>query len=244
MLFLVGRVAFGPYIDHYQSFFFGARGIDDQTPLWQYLVIHGVPLFFVGVFLARELYRSRTTYDIRLIGVLVALQLAFAGVLWQRPIVLMLQFGVSAGAVIVALRPQVNAAHTPARRHGRTCAVAGGIFPEFFAIDGDVGRMNTIFKFYLQAWNLLALAAAASLPYLWQHVRLRLDCLAGGSPARRTRPYLSGLRNSRSRRTAAGAGSRDAGRHRVHGSGRNHRSGPGDSRSNGTWKQSAGCKTT
>ncbi len=179
VLFLVGRVAFGPYIDHYQSFFFGARGIDDQTPLWQYLVIHGVPLFFVGVFLARELYRSRATYDIRLIGVLVVLQLAFAGVLWQRPILLMLQFGVLL-ALLVALRPQAT---RPTRLLGGMVALALllGVFPEFFAIDGDVGRMNTIFKFYLQAWNLLALAAAASLPYLWQHVRLRWTALPVGA---------------------------------------------------------------
>ena len=178
VLFLVGRVAFGPYIDHYQSFFFGASGIDDQTPLWQYLVIHGVPLFFVGVFLARELFRSRTDYDFRVIGVLVVLQLAFASALWQRPIVLMLQFGVLL-ALIVALRPQAT---RPTRLLAGMVGLAGllGIFPEFLAIDGDVGRMNTIFKFYLQAWCLLALVAAASLPYLWQQVRLRWTALPVG----------------------------------------------------------------
>ena len=179
VLFLVGRVAFGPYIDHYQSFFFGARGIEDQTPLWQYLVIHGVPLFFVGVLLARELLRSRTAYDIRLIGVLAVLQLVLASVLWQRPIVLMLQFGVLL-ALMVALRPQAT---KPTRLLAGMAALAMllGIFPEFFAIDGDVGRMNTIFKFYLQAWCLMALVAAASLPYLWQQARLRWTALPVGA---------------------------------------------------------------
>ena len=179
VLFLVGRVAFGPYIDHYQSFFFGARGIDDQTPLWQYLVIHGVPLFFIAVFLVRELLQARRAFDIRLIGVLAVLQLALASVLWQRPILLLLQIGVLL-ALLVALRPR---AKQPARLLAGMVALAMllGIFPEFFAIDGDVGRMNTIFKFYLQAWNLLALAAAASLPFLWQQVRLRRTVLPVGT---------------------------------------------------------------
>ena len=179
VLYLVGRVAFGPYIDHYQTFFFGARGSEDQTPLWQYLVIHGVPLFFIAVFLVRELFRSRKEYDIRLIGVLIVLQLVLASVLWQRPIVLLLQVGIGL-ALLVALRPQ---APQPTRLLAGMVVLAMllGIFPEFFAIDGDVGRMNTVFKFYLQAWNLLALAAAASLPFLWQQVRLRRTALPVGA---------------------------------------------------------------
>ena len=178
-LYLVGRIAFGPYIDHYQSFFFGARGIDDQTPLWQYLVIHGVPLLFISAFLARELFQRRTAFDIRLVGILVVLQLVLASILWQRPIVLMLQIGIAL-ALLVALRPQ---APQPTRLLAGMVALAMllGIFPEFFAIDGDVGRMNTIFKFYLQAWNLLALVAAAFLPYLWQQVRLRRTVLPLGT---------------------------------------------------------------
>ena len=177
-LYLVGRVAFGPYIQHYQSFFLGANGIDMQTPLWQYLVIHGVPLFFVAVFLLRELWRWRADRNILLAGAALVLQIALAGVLWQRPIVLLLQAMVLL-AVLAALRPQ---AQRSTRLLAGMAALAGalGIFPEFFAIDGDVWRMNTIFKFYLQAWNLLALVAACTLPLLWQELRLRRFVLPVG----------------------------------------------------------------
>ena len=169
-LFLIGRIAFAPYLDHYQSFFLGVHSIDFQTPLWQYLVIHGVLLFFVALFLLRELFRRRAAFDIRLVGILIVLQIAIASVLWQRPIVLLLQISLVL-ALLVALCPQVK---RPARLLAGMVALSAllGIFPEFLAIDGDVGRMNTVFKFYLQSWNLLALVAAATLPFLWQQIHL------------------------------------------------------------------------
>jgi len=37
---------------------------------------------------------------------------------------------------------------------------------ELIVIEGDVGRMNTVFKFYLQAWTMLSLGAAAGLIWI------------------------------------------------------------------------------
>ena len=42
---------------------------------------------------------------------------------------------------------------------------------EVIVVEGDIGRMNTVFKFYLQAWLLWAVAAAAGLAWLVPRVR-------------------------------------------------------------------------
>ncbi len=42
---------------------------------------------------------------------------------------------------------------------------------EVVVVRGDIGRMNTVFKFYLHAWVLFALSAAAALGWLLEPVR-------------------------------------------------------------------------
>ena len=41
---------------------------------------------------------------------------------------------------------------------------------ELVVVQGDIGRMNTVFKFYLHVWALFALSAAAALGWLFEPV--------------------------------------------------------------------------
>ncbi len=45
-------------------------------------------------------------------------------------------------------------------------ALALTLAVELVAVKGDINRMNTVFKFYYQAWSLLSLSAAAALGWL------------------------------------------------------------------------------
>jgi uncharacterized membrane protein len=52
---------------------------------------------------------------------------------------------------------------------GLTLAALGSLaLPEVVAVKGDVGRMNTVFKFYLQAWILLMLLAGPCAVLMWR----------------------------------------------------------------------------
>lgn len=45
-----------------------------------------------------------------------------------------------------------------------------GIFVEFFTLSGDIGRMNTVFKFYLQVWVMWSVVAASAGTWMCSRV--------------------------------------------------------------------------
>ncbi|HET9493127.1 MAG TPA: DUF2298 domain-containing protein [Chloroflexia bacterium] len=48
--------------------------------------------------------------------------------------------------------------------------LALSLFVEFVVLKGDISRMNTVFKFYLQVWVLFGLAGAAAASLVWERI--------------------------------------------------------------------------
>ncbi|MBI4298182.1 MAG: hypothetical protein HY666_00260, partial [Chloroflexi bacterium] len=173
-----GFLLFYPFHQNYQAFYSGIEPTVAKTALWQFLAIHG---FFVFVILSLLVYEIRfSLFSVasglrnplrplwrRLISLLLPLlvvaplitllvlkgysTLAFAAVI----------LGVTFGFALKRLMqwrsdsPSVNFA---AILLGVALALSIGI--EIFRVEGDIDRMNTVFKFYLQIWVMLAVVAA------------------------------------------------------------------------------------
>ncbi len=168
-----------------------------RTELGPYLVVHGIFLFIIACYLVRELrfspagrlgrllvrHRSRLFTAVRRAalapatpgrrlgltyltdGLLVfGFQLAVLTVLrmWL-PLLLVVMLGLAALALFSPSAPA----------HKRLTYVLIGLglglnlATEFVVLQGDVGRMNTVFKLDLQVWVLWALAAALALYDMW-----------------------------------------------------------------------------
>ena len=174
-----------------------------RTPLWAYLLIHGFFLFVLSSYLIHEflnghghnaLVRSlrlnikhlrRRARLQRLFKILVSPDPAFRWavntgkwmfvlailILLIRPVIgLPLALTLCTTLLLFSDRPNPS-------RQFVLCMIGLGlvftIMVEIIVLKGDIGRMNTVFKFYLQVWILWAVAASAVLPLLAGRMKLQ-----------------------------------------------------------------------
>ncbi len=76
----------------------------------------------------------------------------------------------AAWAGVLLLRPKLPAAKRIVLFMVGTCLVIT-LFVEVYVLRGDIGRQNTVFKLYLQAWTMYAICAGASLAWLYASFR-------------------------------------------------------------------------
>ncbi len=155
---LAARLLFLPFHEHFGKAY-GAfelwRG--SRTVVGEYLQVHGGLLAIalpalLGGFAGSRLRRG--AWVILAVAAVLGAALAVGG--YTLPGLL---FVVVAGCAVALLRRGVDDWTWPLLM--TVGAVALGIFVEVLVLRGDISRMNTVFKFTLQAWVLLALAGSA-----------------------------------------------------------------------------------
>ena len=147
-----------------------------KTPLWAYFDIHGLFLFLlVSLLIWDTAHWLRTTRVHSLQANWWRLRWAFAGSL----AILLLAAAMTLAHVQVALivlplvcwiawlffRPgQSRALRFTLVLAGLALAMTLGV--EIVVVGGDIGRQNTVFKFYIQAWLLLSIAGGVAFACL------------------------------------------------------------------------------
>lgn len=151
----------------------------ETTGLGNYLAIYGLFLWVFIAFVAYDFKEWAMSWtpellEMRQTNVFLGVAgfiLLIAVIMWLyvvgyavAPVLLLLAF---AGGLAVFSN------FTPERRVVHTLIASGlglTFFVEMFVLEGDIGRMNTVFKFYMQVWILFSVAAGAGLAWIWPSV--------------------------------------------------------------------------
>jgi YYY domain-containing protein len=168
---------YAPYRAAYSQAY-GALGTwtGSYTPIWSYLTHWGFFLFIIVTWLAWETRQWMAHTPVSALAKL-------------RPYSLLIEFGL---AILVSLLAYFIYKQAPVGLLALPMATWAGILllrrdlpdekrmvlfligtallitlvVEFRYVQGDIGRMNTIFKFYMQSWLLFAVCAAAAFGWL------------------------------------------------------------------------------
>ncbi|MFK7800524.1 MAG: DUF2298 domain-containing protein [Anaerolineae bacterium] len=181
-LFALSRLAFLPFWNNFGTAY-GSISLwqGSYTPVGDFLIIYGLFLLVAVTWLFADLKTwvsglSTGTLEWSSVWFFPALLIAFlliplllVGYWWGYellPIVTLLI--IFAG--LLALRPSISAER---RIVNVLLASSMGLvlFVEVFVLEGDIGRMNTVFKFYMQVWIMLSIVAGASLVWLLVHIK-------------------------------------------------------------------------
>ncbi len=167
----LAELLFRPYTQHNITVYH-AFGLwqGTRTPLGIYLIMHGHFLFPIALLALwhggqtlRRLWKAQEHH------VLMAILAAGGGL--TLLLLALVTFGVPVAWAVIPLGGLaallvLDADHTLRTRtlwFWVGTALTLSLAVEIIVLKGDIGRMNTVFKFYLQVWMLLALAAAVAV---------------------------------------------------------------------------------
>lgn len=189
--FAVQAVAAMPFTAFWATSYLSENAIKsfegNKTPIWAYLDIHGLFLFAVVTLLLWQTARLLRKLYVRdfigrawalillaaFIGVTVLFTLFFISVpvkIWlfslPIPISLICLPLLAWCAILFCVPDQSREMRVLYLLTGLALAVSFG--PEVAVLGADIGRQNTFFKFYMQAWILFSLVGGVALAWMIQ----------------------------------------------------------------------------
>ncbi len=143
----------------------GGLLVAQRTSIWEAIQLYGLWLFVAavaGLLLVRRLAGRLVAAGLG--GLLALATIGGAALHWPALAITLPMLAVGA-LLLWQLRRLPTASQLPIL--WGVAAVGLVAMVDLVVVKGDVGRMNTVFKFGLHAWALFALSAAAALPRLW-----------------------------------------------------------------------------
>ena len=173
-------LSFFPFHQHYETFNDGLNASRWRTPVEHYLAIHSLFLFIVVTFLVLRtrkdlaaLVRSfwsgeelpRHMEWLRLVvAVLVVVGLLFAAIGYftvALMLAMLVLLTVAGWRVMTAPEPSRPFEALVLSMLAMATLIVIGV--DLVSVEGDIGRMNTLFKYYIEVWVFMAIAAAYML---------------------------------------------------------------------------------
>ena len=182
---VVSYLAFQPFHASNETFGTGIEPTRWRTPVYNYLLIHALPLLAAVCLLSATLPRAIAPVLARvkrreppvvldqwlLVG--AALGLILVCYFWAAGFITVGFLAVALTLTAWALLASLAAEDYPERRPDvmalamLAMALAIGIGVDLIRVEGDIARMNTLFKYYLVAWLLFAASGAYGLWRGW-----------------------------------------------------------------------------
>ena len=167
----VSHLAYLPFHLNFELFNDGVGRSEFRTPLWRYWYVHAPFILLILSYIAWQAWAAVPAVLSRLwisgrqaavfaaVSIAIGVALGFAGygtVAFTGAVILAVLALMITG--ITAQAPRLKYELVIAAMVVVALGIGGGV--DLVTVSGDIGRMNTVFKFYLQAWILMGLASS------------------------------------------------------------------------------------
>lgn len=148
-----------------------------RTPIWAYFDIHGLFIFMIVSLLLWDTVRWLRQTRVRELrgtaGIITGL-VVFGGLLFVAVVAEAMR-GYQVTLIVIPLILWIallffRRGQNPVMQFMLALAGLGLILSlvvEYVVLDGDIGRQNTVFKFYIQVWLLFSVVGGAAFAWLW-----------------------------------------------------------------------------